>query len=42
LEHVDTRLTFRPLEGVCPHLERLGRGTVERNPAAALARLIHE
>lgn len=42
LEHVDTLLTFRPLEGVDPHLERLARGTVERNPVAALARLIHD
>jgi len=42
LEHVDTRLTFIPLEGVGPHLERLAQGTVERNPVAALARLIQE
>jgi hypothetical protein len=42
LEHLDTRLTFRPLEGVGPYLERLAQRTVERNPAAALARLIHE
>jgi hypothetical protein len=42
LKHIETRLTFRPLEGVGPHLERLARGTVERNPAVALARLVHE
>ncbi|MBA3734945.1 MAG: hypothetical protein H0W90_07075 [Actinobacteria bacterium] len=42
LEHVSTLLTFKPLEGVDRHLERLARRTVERNPVAALAKLIHE
>jgi hypothetical protein len=42
LEHVDTCLTCKPIEGVGPHLERLAKRTVEGNPAAALARLIQE
>jgi hypothetical protein len=42
LQYVETDLTFRPLEGVGPLLERLAQGTVERNPVAALAKLIHE
>jgi hypothetical protein len=42
LEHFDTQLTFKPLEGVGPHLERLARETVEHNPAVALARLIQD
>jgi hypothetical protein len=42
LEHVGTRLTFSPLEGVGPQLERLAQGTVERNPVAALVKLIRE
>jgi hypothetical protein len=42
LQHIETDLTFRPLEGVGHLLERLAQGTVERNPVAALARLIHE
>jgi hypothetical protein len=42
LRHVETHLTFTALEGVGPLLERLAQGTVERNPVAALAKLIHE